>query len=122
VPASRYQSPYKMSDALAMGTAIISSPVSDLATFAEHDLMWSVPYGDIAALAQTITTVFEDPAESARRRQRGSEFFLREMSYGSVLPAFALGAATLEPNKVHPVAARFAEFFSEYTARVLRGG
>jgi glycosyltransferase involved in cell wall biosynthesis len=120
VPASHYQSPYKMSDAFAMGPAIIASPTGDLADFSRRELLWNVPFGDMDGLVKTIEKVFENEEELNRRRERARRFFLREFSYNAVRPAFALGAQFLVPNEVYPVATRFAEFFAEFTRRASR--
>lgn len=121
VPAGHYQSPYKISDALAMGPSVIASPTSDLATFAERDLVWMVPFGDFAGLVGTINDIFADERERARRRERGRRLFLREFSYKSVPSAVALGAALLsERERVYPVSERFAHVFSEFHKQVSR--
>lgn len=119
VPAGHYQSPYKMSDAFAMGPAIIASPTSDMAEFADRGLLLTVPYGDQKRLISTIRRVFDQPEQTAARRQQARKYFEREFSYTSVFPAFALGAATLEPDRVYPVADQFAQLFSDFRKRLL---
>ncbi len=114
VPAGQYQSPYKMSDALAMGPTIIASPTSDLGDFAARGLVLNVAFGNEKKLVAAIRQVFDEPEETAKRRALCRRFFEREFSYNAVLPAFALGASQLEPNKVYPVSERFAEAFSAY--------
>jgi glycosyltransferase involved in cell wall biosynthesis len=115
VSAGHYQSPYKISDALAMGPAIIASPTSDLANFAERDLVWMVPFGDFERLHSTIKTIFADDDERTRRRERGRRLFLREFSYKSVPAALALGASLVgERDRVYPVATRFARVFNDF--------
>lgn len=122
IPAGHYQSPYKMSDALAMGPSIISSPTSDLADFARRKLVWNVAFGDRDGLVAKIHEVFSDPAERLRRQERARAFFQREFSYKSVHPAFALGASGLERDRIYPAAKQFAEFFAEYEKRARRPG
>lgn len=119
VPAGQYQSPYKMSDAFAMGPTVIASPTSDLAEFAQRGLVLNVPYGDRAALRLAIRRVFDQPEETARRRVRARRFFEREFAYPAVFSSFALGAATLDPNRVYPVAERFAQHFNAFRDRML---
>lgn len=115
VSAGHYQSPYKISDALAMGPAIIASPTSDLASFAERDLVWMVPFGDFERLQSTIKSIFADDEERTRRRERGRRLFLREFSYKSVPAALALGASLVgERDRVYPVSARFARVFNDF--------
>jgi hypothetical protein len=119
IAAGHYQSPYKMSDALAMGPSIIASPVSDLANFAERHLMWMVPFGDFDRLVETIRNIFSNERERKRRRDRARKFFLREFTYHSVPAAFALGAAMVDmPERVYPISQRFANFFSEFQKRI----
>jgi glycosyltransferase involved in cell wall biosynthesis len=119
VAAGHYQSPYKISDALAMGPAIIASPTSDLANFAERELVWMVPFGDFGALVSTIRDIFSDENELERRRQRGRRLFLREFSYKSVPAALALGASLVEDRgRVYPVSARFAQVFNDFHSKL----
>jgi glycosyltransferase involved in cell wall biosynthesis len=119
VAAGHYQSPYKISDALAMGPAIIASPTSDLANFSERDLVWMVPFGDFVALQSTIKAIFADEDERSRRRQRGRRLFLREFSYKSVAASLALGASLVgEADRVYPVSAQFAQFFNDFHQRL----
>lgn len=121
VPAGHYQSPYKMSDAFAMGPTVIASPTSDLADFARRDLVLSVPFGDQMRLVSTIRRIFDNPEQTEARRQRTRKFFEREFSYPAVFPAFALGVSTLEPDRTYPVAEQFARTFSEFRKRMLAG-
>lgn len=119
IAAGHYQSPYKISDALAMGPAIIASPTSDLANFSERDLVWMVPFGDFVGLRNTIATIFSNEQERERRRQRGRRLFLREFSYKSVPAALALGASLLGDRQMtYPISARFAEVFNNFHARL----
>lgn len=117
VAAANYQSPYKMSDALAMGPAIVGSPVSDLALFSQRELLWMAPFGDIDKLGETVKAIFSNETERKRRQEKARRFFLREFSYNAVGPALALGAARIKtPDKVYPVASDFASAFSRFHA------
>jgi hypothetical protein len=119
VPAGHYQSPYKISDALAMGPAIIASPTSDLASFAERELVWMVPFGDFEGLVRTMDEIFASDAERNRRRDRARKLFLREFSYKAVPAALALGASRIgDPHRVYPVSVRFAKMFNEFHRRL----
>jgi len=121
VPAGNYQSPYKMSDAFAMGATIIASPTSDLAGFGDKELLWVVPFGDVDRMIATIDEIFLDDNERNRRRDRARRFFEREFSYGSVPAAFGLGAAAVrDRNRVYPAATQFAAFFGEFQRRLAR--
>lgn len=118
VAASNYQCPYKITDAFAMRTAVIASPVSDLAKFGERDLLWTVQPNDVQALAETVNRVFADPNTLERRLDRGRRMFEREFSYLSVPPAFALGVALLDDhNKVYSISKDFARVFGEFKRR-----
>lgn len=122
VPAGHYQSPYKMTDAFAMGATVIGSPMSDLPDFALRRLAWTVPFGDFDALVRTIREVFDASAERDERRRRARRMFEREFSYHAVGPAIALGASLLERHdEVYPVSRKFAEFFSEFHSRMTSG-
>jgi glycosyltransferase involved in cell wall biosynthesis len=119
VPASHYQCPYKLTDALAMGPAVIASPVGELAVLAARDVLWTVPFGDFDGLARTIRAIFSDATQRARRRERARKLFLREFSYNSVRAPIALAAARLERrDQVYPVAAEFADAFAEFEKRL----
>jgi glycosyltransferase involved in cell wall biosynthesis len=121
VPASHYQMPYKLTDAIAMGTPVIASPVSDLAAFGERDLLWTVPFGDFERLAATVRRIFDDQAERARRCERARRVFLREFSYNSVPAAFALAASMVEPpRRAYPVATEFAAALADLVERLKR--
>jgi glycosyltransferase involved in cell wall biosynthesis len=118
VPASHFQTPYKLTDALAMGPAVIASPVGELAALAERELLWTVPFGDLDGLATTIKAVFGNGAERARRRERARKLFLREFSYNAV-PAVIGLAAVMSAGRdiVYPVANEFAEAFAAFERR-----
>lgn len=119
VPASHYQMPYKLTDAIAMGTPVIASPVSDLAAFGERELLWTVPFGDFERLAATVRRIFDDDAERTRRCERARRVFLREFSYNSVPAAFALAASMVEsPRRIYPVATEFAGALADLVERL----
>ncbi|TPW30640.1 glycosyltransferase [Pararhizobium mangrovi] len=116
VAASHFQSPYKMSDALAMGPAIIASPTGDQAKFAEHGIMSMVPYGNFELLVRKIEEIFSlSRDETDRRRRLNRQFFLREFSYNAVAPAVALGSTGMAyKDQTYPISERFAAFFGDF--------
>jgi glycosyltransferase involved in cell wall biosynthesis len=116
VPASHYQMPYKFTDAIAMGTPIVASPVSDLADLG--DIVWHVPFGDFDALGAALDRIFTDDADRTRRRIAARKLFDKEFSYRAVRQNLALACALVEKrNAVYPVSEAFAGIFREMCNR-----
>jgi glycosyltransferase involved in cell wall biosynthesis len=110
VPASAFQNPYKLTDALAMGTPVVATPIGELARLAERELVWPAPFGDFSALAATLDRIFAGGDEVVRRAATGRRLFLREYSYNAAVAALALGAGLIEDRtRRYPVAAEFAK-------------
>lgn len=60
-------------EALACGVPVVASAVGGLNdTIRDGDTGWQVPVGDAEALAAAITNILQDPAEAARRTDRGA--------------------------------------------------
>ncbi len=113
VPASRYQMPYKLTDALAMGPAILANDISDLGELGRQGYLDLVPYGDIDAAAKAVSAVFEDQPRRDRMRKAARRLFLRQFSYAATRGSFALAAnraARLGAGAL-PVAATFTRWF-----------
>ena len=116
VPASHYQMPYKFTDAIAMGTPIVASPVSDLADLG--DIVWHVPFGDYDALAVALDRIFTDDADRTRRHTAARKLFDKEFSYRAVRQNLALACALAgRRDAVYPVSEAFAAIFSELCDR-----
>lgn len=77
---ARYQTPAKLTDALAMGTPVVAVPVPPIA-----DLVG--PGGIVAAEAETLTERLREVLDAGPRAVSGAEarraFFLSELSYGA---------------------------------------
>jgi len=120
VPASHYQMPYKFTDAIAMGTPVIASPVSDLEALS--DIVWHVSYGDFSALASTLQRIFSDSPERARRCAEGRKLFQKEFSYRAARENFALACAMIEDRgAIYPVAETFADVLCRFADRFHAG-
>jgi glycosyltransferase involved in cell wall biosynthesis len=109
---SHYQMPYKFTDAIAMGTPVVSSPVSDLAKL--QNVVWHVPYLDFDALHATLQRIFSNDAERARRCEAGRRLFQKEFTYRAVRQNISLACHMTEPQVRYPAAARFADMFEKY--------
>jgi glycosyltransferase involved in cell wall biosynthesis len=81
------QVPAKVFDAMAVGTPVVTTDVSDLAEIV-GDGGLVVPAGDRAALAQAIRVVLDDTAGAAQMARRGRARFGRCYSIDAVRPAF----------------------------------
>lgn len=122
IPASRYQMPYKATDALAMGTPIIANDISDLGELGRQGYLRLVPFGDWDGMQAAISALFDDAQASARLRLAGRRLFRRQFSYAAARANFelALHRALAEPPGVLPAAARFAKAFADFRRRVER--
>jgi glycosyltransferase involved in cell wall biosynthesis len=121
VAASRYQFPYKATDALAMGTPIIANDISDLGDLARQGYMIAVPFGDWDGMTNAVRSLFDGSRDSDRLRQAGQRLFRRQFSYAAARTGFALAAyrAFEHGHGVYPVAERFAKLFDGFRADVL---
>ena len=118
VPASHYQMPYKLTDAMAMGPAIIASPISDLPQLEDAGALWTVPFGDFERLVAKVKAIFADPRERSARARRARQIFDREFTYGAAVANVAHGAHRLsEARTTYDVSIRFAEAFGAFKAR-----
>ena len=116
-PVSHFQMPYKLTDAIAMGATVIGSPVSDLPSLENAGALWTVPFGDLNALARKINGILDAPAEREARRAVARRIFEREFSYGAAVANFALGAHRLNGERVtYDVSRRFAKAMTSFRA------
>ena len=90
VRASHYQMPYKVTDAFAMGPAVIANDISDFGLLAKQGYLHLAPFGDWASVQQVIQNVFANPSETAARRDSTRRLFLRQFSYAAGRSNFAL--------------------------------
>jgi glycosyltransferase involved in cell wall biosynthesis len=73
-------------EAMACGIPVVASAVGGLKeTVVDGDTGWTCPVGDVAALARSIETVLDNPAEAERRSRAGRklvcERFERKMAF-----------------------------------------
>ncbi len=115
VAASRYQMPFKLTDALAMKVPVIANDIGDLGDLGRQGYLRLVPFGDIDALRTTLDELSADRVSTDAMVEAGRRLYLREFSYRAVrhnlsmmLTDAAASSGTL------PVATEFAEFFAEF--------
>lgn len=122
IPASRYQMPYKATDALAMGTPIIANDISDLGELGRQGYLHLVPFGDWDGMRAAITALFDDPQATARLRLAGRRLFRRQFSYAAARANIELAVhrALAEPPGVLPAAERFARAFADFRQQMER--
>lgn len=117
VPASHYQMPYKLTDALAMRVPVVANPIGELADLGADGYLRLVPYGDDAALAAALDDLYVDAAGTRRMVDAGRRLYLRQFSYGAVRETMDLIVdAALGARGPLPVAEAFADFFARFRA------
>jgi glycosyltransferase involved in cell wall biosynthesis len=77
-----YQTPMKLTEALAMGLPVLARETASLLPFVRQGLVATI--GD-APLAERIAEMFGDPRLLEDMARRGREFFLQHLSYSVVL-------------------------------------
>lgn len=98
---ARYQMPAKLTDALAMGTPVLASPVPPLADLGRRGVL---TYVDQEPLATRLGAVLADAPGLQAQVTAGRELFLDEYSYAATLPRLeavvdrALAAAPSAPQ------------------------
>lgn len=113
VPASHYQMPYKLTDALAMKVPVIANDISDLGELARQGYLRLVPHGDMGGLIDAVRLLFDHPEDTKRMVEAGRRLYLRQFCYAAAKRNFDLiyDAAMRQPA-VLPVAATFAEWYA----------
>ncbi len=113
--ASRYQMPFKLTDALAMEVPVIANAIGDLGALGRQGYLRLVPFGDIGRLSSALDELRSDPAAARARAKAGRRLYLRQFSYAAVRANFALAvAAASKLEGVYPAAERFAGFFAAF--------
>ena len=114
IPASHYQMPYKLTDALAMGTPVIANPISDLARLGEQGMLRLVDFADMDGLAAALDELTADPQVTRAMTARGRRLYLREFSYASARRNMDLliDRAMAQRGPLE-AATRFAELFAK---------
>lgn len=122
VPASRYQMPYKLTDALAMKVPVVAHDIGDLGDMARQGYLKTVPFGRIDLLRETLDGLFEDRNGTLRMVEAGRRLYLRQFSYNAVRRNLAIIMDEAMANVgTLPVAKEFAEFFSAFQEQIKVG-
>ncbi len=110
IPASHYQMPFKLTDALALNLQIFANRISDLEELIDQEEITEVPFGDASALLEAVS----------RTPKRGNhrDLYLRQFSYASARASVALllQRARDFPQELGP-AAEFANTFDQFVNR-----
>jgi glycosyltransferase involved in cell wall biosynthesis len=108
-----YQTPMKLTEALAMGVPVLGSETPSLMPFARRGLIETI--GD-SPLSERICEMFADPGSLGDMARRGREFFLEHLSYAVALETVNRVIARLPPNRteVPPSWERAAELASSF--------
>ncbi len=122
IPASHYQMPYKLTDALAMGTPVIANPISDLAKLGEQGIVRLVDFADMDGLAAALDELTADSEATRAMTERGRRLFLREFSYASARRNMDLliDRAMAQRGPIE-AATRFAELFARFYEQWRKG-
>jgi len=122
VPASRYQMPFKLTDALAMKVPVVANDIGDLGELARQGYLRQVPFGRTDLLRESLDRLFEDREATLNMVEAGRRLYLRQFSYKAVRRnlGIVLGEAIADSGTL-PVAKEFAEFFSEFQEHLRAG-
>jgi glycosyltransferase involved in cell wall biosynthesis len=112
VPASHFQMPYKLTDALAMGTPVLANAISDLGEYGNQGYLTIVPFGDLGRLRREI----ESKKPQGEKEKAPRILFERRFSYPAARASFnlALYRAMHEVDRSHELALDFQELFERF--------
>jgi glycosyltransferase involved in cell wall biosynthesis len=115
--ASRYQMPFKLTDALAMKVPVLANPIGDLEQLGNEGYLRLVPFADSVRLAEALRSLQQDPESVNAMVEAGRRLYLRQFGYSAVRANFALAvAAAARKRGIQPAAERFAAFFDRFLA------
>jgi len=86
-PVSRYQTPAKVTDAMAMGVPCLVTPVSPLQPLIDKDVLEVFDHD--VPLDERLRDFFKHPDDATDRARRAREVFLESYSYSAVRPIVA---------------------------------
>ena len=114
IPASHYQMPYKLTDALAMEVPVIASPVSDLEALGKMGVLRLAPFGDYDAMVAAIQDIFANREATGEMVKRGRQLYLKEFSYAAAEQVLFPLVEQLAEHKVEPSprVAQLADFLA----------
>ena len=115
VPASHYQMPFKLTDAIATGLPVLANPVSDLTDLGQLGYIRLVEYGDFPGLSRALEQILADPTETQLSVDRARLLYLRQFSYRAARANIELILRrAARDSRCLPEAMRFVEFFSRF--------
>lgn len=115
VPASHYQMPFKLTDALAMELPVVANPISDLTHLGQLGIVHLVDYGDFDQLERTLNGIFADRNSTRQMTRRGRRLYLRQFSYQAARANLeVLLRQQAGRTECLPAARSFEAFFSEF--------
>lgn len=118
IPASHYQMPFKLTDALAMRVPVIANDIGDLGRLGRQGLLHLAPFADVEALQSTLSNIFGNRERTEAMLDSARGLYLRQFSYKAVQGTLALilDQAMTSPGTLE-VAEDFARFFAEFASR-----
>lgn len=118
IPASHYQMPYKLTDAIAMHVPVIANDISDLGSLGRQGYLRLVEYGDFRALRNAVRETFDKPVRTAAMAASSRQLYLRQFSYAAANTTLKVLYEHANMQRgVLPVAERFAKDFSDFCER-----
>ncbi len=119
VPASHYQMPYKLTDALAMQVPVIANDISDLGDLGRQGYLRLVEYGDWQGLQDAVRDLCTDSPERTRQVEAARRLYLRQFGYRAAQANFRIISEEASRRRgLLPIAERFADFFSRFQEAV----
>ena len=86
---TRFASPLKVVEAMAMGRAIVATALGDVPTLLAEDRGVLVPADDAAAFAAAVHELARDPGRRAQLGERARAYAERELSWDSAVRRYA---------------------------------
>jgi glycosyltransferase involved in cell wall biosynthesis len=121
IPASHYQMPYKLTDALAMKVPVIANEISDMKTLGEQGYLRLVPYGDFQAMAGELNDLLDDRKSAREMVEAGRQLYLRQFSYQAAYSNLQIIFDRIgDRSETTEAAADFAQLFSGFHSHLRR--
>ena len=115
VPASHFQMPFKLTDAMAMELPVIANPVSDLTGLGQAGVLRLVEYGDFDRLGSTLEEIFSHPESTREMTRRARRLYLRQFGYRATRANLELLLRRhAGDTRCLPAAERFERFFADF--------
>lgn len=122
IPASNYQMPFKLTDAIAMNVPVIVNDVSDLGDLGRDGYLRVVEYGNFNLLIDTINDIFSNKEKTKSMTQNARSLYLRQFSYQSIKKQIDIiyDIALKEQKKTLKASDEFVEFFNRFCKGIER--